>query len=77
MSALKHMLKCFFLAAGIFACVVGLELLLVDSAVLLPMDGRGSPHIFTAPDWAPWGLISLGAVTVLNFCTLPKNLIKE
>jgi len=71
------MWKSFFLAAGIFACVVGLELLLVDSAVVLPMDGRGGPRNFTAPDWAPWGLISLGAVTVLNFCTLPKNLIQE
>ena len=35
------MWKSVFLAAGIFACVAGAELLLIDSAVVLPMDGRG------------------------------------
>ncbi|MCX7415939.1 MAG: hypothetical protein NTY25_05550 [Planctomycetia bacterium] len=59
------MWKSFFLAAGIFACVVGLELLIIDSAVVLPVDG------------APWTLISAGAVTILNFCTLPIKLLKD
>jgi hypothetical protein len=66
------MWKSVFLAAGIFACVAGLELLLIDSAVVLPVDGRGEPTVFTAPDWAPWGLISAGAVTILHFCALPS-----
>ena len=65
------MWKSVFLAAGIFACVAGLELLLIDSAVVLPLDGRGDPAVFAAPDWAPWSLISAGAVTILHFCTLP------
>ena len=65
------MWKSVFLAAGIFACVAGAELLLIDSAVVLPVDGRGDPCVFTAPDWAPWGLISAGAVTILHFCALP------
>jgi len=59
------------MAAGIFACIAGVELLLIDSAVVLPVDGRGDPSVFTAPDWAPWGLISAGAVTILHFCALP------
>lgn len=59
-----------FLATGIFACVVGVEMLLIDSAIVLPIDGRGTPRVFTAPDWAPWSLISAGAVTVLHFCSL-------
>jgi len=71
------MWKSFFLAAGVFACIVGIELLIIDSAVVLPVDGRGAPRLFTAPDWAPWTLISAGAVTVLNFATLPKALVKE
>ena len=65
------MWKSVFLATGIFACVAGVELLLIDSAVVLPVDGRGDPTLFTAPDWAPWGLISAGAVTILHFCALP------
>ena len=67
------MWKSVFLAAGIFACVAGVELLLIDSAVVLPVDGRGDPAVFTAPDWAPWSLISAGAVTILHFCALPTG----
>ena len=70
------MWKSVFLAAGIFACVAGAELLLIDSAVVLPMDGRGDPAVFAAPDWAPWSLISAGAVTILHFCALPTGSAK-
>lgn len=57
-------------AAGIFACVLGFEMLVVDSAVVTPIDGRGGPRVVTAPDWAPWTLLSVGAVTILHFCNL-------
>lgn len=50
---------------------------MIDSATILPLDGRGGPSVFTAPDWAPWTLISAGAVTILHFATLPKTLIRE
>lgn len=73
----KIMWKSFFLASGLFACVLGVELLVIDSATVLPLNGRGGPHVFTAPDWAPWTLISAGAVTILHFATLPKSLIKD
>jgi hypothetical protein len=33
--------------------------------------------VFTAPDWAPWSLISAGAVTVLNFLSLPTKAVKD
>jgi hypothetical protein len=65
------MWKSVFLAAGIFACIGGVELLLIDSATVLPMNGEGTASVFTAPDWAPWALISAGALTILHFCTLP------
>ncbi|MFM9058092.1 MAG: hypothetical protein ACKOSQ_03005 [Planctomycetaceae bacterium] len=68
------MWKSFCLAAGIFACLIGIELLLIDSAVLLPFDGQGGRRVFTAPDWAPWTLLSVGAVTVLHFVSLPRVL---
>ena len=65
------MWKSFFIAAGIFACLLGLELLIVDSAVVLPLNGQGATKVFMAPDWAPWTLISAGAITLLNFGSLP------
>ena len=71
------MTKSVLLAAGIFACVLGVEMLLVDSAVVVPIDGSGPARTMTAPDWAPWTLISAGAVTILNFCTLPIKLLKD
>lgn len=58
-----------FLAAGIFACVVGAELLIVDAVTLLPLDGAGAPRNVTAPDWAPWSLLSAGAVTIMHCLT--------
>jgi hypothetical protein len=48
------------------------ELLVVDSVVV--DAGKDSPRTFIAPDWAPWSLISAGAVTILHFCTLPKKI---
>ena len=65
------MWKSVALAAGLFSCLVGVELLLIDSAVILPVQGTGGPRTFTAPDWAPWTLLSVGAVTVMHFITLP------
>jgi hypothetical protein len=67
------MWKSVCLASGIFACIVGLELLLIDSAVIMPMQGNGGPQTFSAPDWAPWTLLSAGAVTILHFATLPAR----
>ena len=68
------MWKSLCLAAGIFACVLGVELLLIDSAVVLPLDGAGGPQTFTAPDWAPWTLLSVGAMTVWHFVSLPRSI---
>lgn len=66
------MLKSVFLAAGIFATIVGVEMLVIDSAVLVPLDGTGEATPFRAPDWMPWTLLSVGAATVLHFCQLPR-----
>ncbi len=65
------MWKSVCLASGIFACLLGVEMLLVDSAVILPLHGGGGPQTFSAPDWAPWTLLSAGAVTIMHFVTLP------
>jgi hypothetical protein len=44
----------------------------VESVVI--NAGKDLPRTFIAPDWAPWSLISAGAVTILHFCTLPKKI---
>lgn len=64
------MWKSFCLAIGISACLVGIELLVVDSAVISSIDGTAAPRMVTAPDWVPWTLISVGAVTILQFANL-------
>jgi hypothetical protein len=61
------MWKSVFLATGVFACLVGAELLIIDSASVKPINGAGPVREITAPDWAPWALISAGAVTLLHF----------
>ena len=63
------MWKSVFLAVGVFACIMGAELLLIDSAMVKPVDGSGPARAITAPDWAPWVLISAGAVTILHMAT--------
>lgn len=68
----RSMWKSVLLAAGIFACILGVEMLVVDSAVLVPLNGQGGERNFQAPDWAPWTLLSVGAATILHFCQLPR-----
>jgi hypothetical protein len=66
------MWKSVLLAGGIFACMLGVEMLVIDSAVLVPLSGNGDATAFRAPDWAPWTLLTVGAATILHFCQLPK-----
>jgi hypothetical protein len=66
------MWKSFVLAAGIFACVLGVEMLLIDSAVVVSLGG-GNASSFRAPDWLPWTLLSVGAATILHYCHLPRS----
>jgi len=67
------MWRSFFLAAGIFACVLGVEMLVIDSAVVMPIAAGEQPRTVTAPDWAPWTLLSVGAVTILHFAHLQSK----
>jgi hypothetical protein len=66
------MWKSVLLAGGIFACVLGAEMLLIDSAEVVPLSGGGEATTFQAPDWAPWTLLSVGAATILHFCHVPR-----
>lgn len=75
------MWRALFMALGISAVILGLECLVVEKAVLANTAApaaEGQPAIgasrdFIPPDWAPWSLMSTGAVTMLYSVTLPKR----
>ena len=76
------MLRAFFLAIGMFAFILGLECLVIDKAVLMPSRDASTvaqqlaPRVreITPPEWAPWSLLSGGAVVMLYSFTVPAKL---
>lgn len=79
------MWRALFIAVGFFCCVLGVECLVIEKAVLYDRDGGeityGQPQLaqhreVIPPDWAPWSLMSAGAVTMLYSFTIPKR-VKE
>lgn len=74
------MWRSFFLALGAYTCLLGFEALAINKAVLKPQM-RGGQVVAPArdvvpPPWAPWSLLSAGAIVVLYSFTLPKR-VKE
>lgn len=74
------MVRAFFLAIGMYAFILGLECLAIDKAVLHARQDSAAEQIATsyrelAPsDWAPWSLLSGGAVVMLYSFTLPAKM---
>ena len=82
------MWRCLFLALGLFTCIVGAECLAVQKFVLKkrvtvesPSDWRASSETKAGPqreivpyEWAPWSLMSVGAVVSLYTFTIPRRL---
>ncbi len=82
------MWRSLFLAMGLFTCIVGAECLAVQKFVLkkrLPApvqnewrastDTKPGPQKEIVPyDWAPWSLMSVGAVTSIYTFTIPRRL---
>lgn len=73
----KSMWRSFFLALGAYCCLLGLETLCVDRAVLKPRL-QGNQIVAAArdvdpPDWAPWSLLAAGTVVVLYSLTLTRK----
>lgn len=77
------MWRAMFIAIGVTACILGIECMLIDKAILVD---RGDPAQQTSgvaapaakrelvpPEWAPWSLVSAGAVVMLYSFTLPKK----
>jgi hypothetical protein len=74
------MVRAFFLAIGLSAFIVGLECLVVEKAVLHARSESTAEAIavsyreITPADWAPWSLLSAGAVVMLYSFTLPAKM---
>jgi hypothetical protein len=83
------MWRSFFLACGIAMLIVGAEFMVVERVVLAggkseaaASDSRFfqlgqrpavSKKEIVPPDWAPWSLMSAGAVVIIYSFTIPKR----
>jgi hypothetical protein len=80
------MWRAFFLAIGVFLVILGVECLGVERvqlrihekspAPVSPFDtepGEGAARQITPPPWAPWSLLSSGAVMCLYSFTIPRR----
>ena len=76
-----EMWRAFFLAVGITLCILGGECLLIDRAVMAQSPdeataaaGEAASRDIIPPDWAPWSLLSAGAVVMIYSFTIPKRI---
>jgi len=81
------MWRAFFLAAGVFLVLLGAQCLGVEKFVLKSHESvapktdlfgntqpQVGPHkVIDPPDWAPWSLMSTGAVVCLYSFTVPAR----
>lgn len=70
------MWRSFFLALGAYCCLLGVEALAIERAVLKtdPKAGIAASRKEIVPaDWAPWSLMAGGAVVMLYSFSVPKR----
>ena len=71
------MWRSLFLALGAYTCLLGVEALALEKAVLKkPVEGQPRTYVeedFVPPDWAPWSLMGAGAVVVLYSFSIPRR----
>ena len=78
------MWRAFFLSLGITSFLLGLECLVIDKAVMAASEDSGASGILQRaapayreiepPEWAPWSLMSGGAVVMLYSFTIPRKI---
>ncbi len=81
------MWRALFLALGIYACIFGAECLVVENFVMAGESAappgqtslfqNGSPMVasrdWKPAEWAPWSLLSTGAIVILYSVTLNRG----
>ena len=71
------MFRSLFLALGVYSCILGVESLAIERAVLKRpenADGGYQQKVIAPPDWAPWSLMGAGAVVVIYSFTIPRKM---
>jgi hypothetical protein len=68
------MWRSLFLALGIFTLVLGLEALVIDSATFATHGEAVASRELVPAEWAPWSLLSAGAIVIIYSFTLPQKL---
>ena len=66
------MWRAFFLAVGVFIVALGAESLLIERALWSTGQGAAVRQL-TPPEWAPWSLLSAGAVVIIYSFTIPRR----
>jgi len=69
------MWRSFFLAIGAYCCLLGVEALAIEKAVLKidPSNVQTAWREIIPPDWAPWSMLAGGAVVMLYSFTIPQR----
>jgi hypothetical protein len=69
------MWRSFFLAIGAYCCLLGVEALTLEKAVVKvdPTSEQTALRDIVPPDWAPWSLLAAGAVVMLYSFTIPQR----
>lgn len=70
------MFRSLFLALGVYSFLLGVEALAVERAALKTPESTPTAQqkVVVPPDWAPWSLMSSGAVVVLYTFVLPRRM---
>ncbi len=75
------MWRSFFLAIGFYVCLLGVEALAIEKAILKPEVSRGvqigAQREIIPPEWAPWSLMGGGAVVVLYTFLIPQRVVSS
>lgn len=71
------MWRSLFLALGAYTCLLGVEALALEKAVIKkPIEGKPGQYTqedLVPPEWVPWSLMGGGAVVVLYSFTIPRR----
>lgn len=75
------MWRAFFMGVGVFVCILGAQCMVTDRFILAAEVKQAPAAMFNnlpkkrevvPPEYAPWTLLSVGAVSILYSLTLPK-----
>jgi hypothetical protein len=83
--------RAFFLGTGVYVALFGATLFLIDKITLaahpsstsaailtwVTTDAAGQGRVVNPPEWAPYTLVAVGAVTILYAIALPKAAWKK